>query len=77
MLAGFAVVFLVASVIIAGGSVRKVAAGPANARRRVVGALLALTSVPVAFAVSAALSRPEAVRDHSRPGAPWPACWSA
>jgi hypothetical protein len=55
MLGGFAVVLIVAAVLIAGGpaGIRRLARGPSNPRRRVVGALLALVSVPTAFAVAA------------------------
>ena len=59
LLAGFAVLFVLAGILVAGGpaAVRRLAAAPTTARRRVVGVLLALASVPAAFAVGVAVDR--------------------
>jgi hypothetical protein len=56
ILAGCAIALVIAGVWIAGGpaGVRRLAEGPSTPRRRVVGALLALVSLPTAFAVAAA-----------------------
>jgi hypothetical protein len=56
ILVGCALALMIAGVLIAGGpaGVRRLAAGPSTPRRRVVGALLALVSLPTAFAVAAA-----------------------
>jgi hypothetical protein len=56
ILGGCAIALVIAGVWIAGGpaGVRRLAAGPSTPRRRVVGALLALVSLPAAFAVAAA-----------------------
>jgi hypothetical protein len=55
ILAGCAIALVIAGVWIAGGpaGVRRLAAGPSTPRRRVVGALLALVSLPTVFAVAA------------------------
>ena len=56
ILAGCALALAIAGVWIAGGpdGVRRLSTGPSTPRRRVVGALLALVSLPTAFAVAAA-----------------------
>jgi hypothetical protein len=63
LLAGFALLFVLAAVVVAGGpaAVRRLAGGATTARRRVVGVLLALASVPAAMAVAVAVGRHEAV----------------
>jgi hypothetical protein len=57
LLAGFVVLFVVAAVVVAGGprAVRRLGTGRATARRRIVGVLLALASVPAAAATGVAL----------------------
>jgi Predicted membrane protein (DUF2157) len=57
LLAGFAVLFVVAAVVISGGirTVRRLRADRMTARRRIVGVLLALASVPAAAATGVAL----------------------
>jgi hypothetical protein len=59
VLAGFALASVLAGVVVAGGplAVRRLAGGSATARRRVVGVLFALASVPAGFAVAVALDR--------------------
>lgn len=55
LLGGFAVLFVVAAVLVAAGRVVSVGRGPATARRRVVAVLLTSAAVPLAVAVAAAI----------------------
>jgi hypothetical protein len=57
LLAGFAVAFAIAGILVAGGPVRVRRLSDSPARRRIVSVLFAMASVPAAFAMGVAVDR--------------------